>query len=139
MFAEGPINIGEVAKLAPATRDPIISPQRTECPMPDSQQKPRVVDNPDVSEVYVNKTIGCSFDGGAISVLLGCSRVVPERLDTMPGQDQPPPVYVTGRLALSPAAAVELINSLNGILAAISNAPNSPISAFPDTGSAKPN
>jgi hypothetical protein len=109
--------------------------------MPDSPQKPRVADNPDVSEVYVNKTIGCSFDGGAISVLLGCSRVVPERLDTMPEQDQPPPVYVTGRLALSPAAAVELINSLNGILAAISNAPNSPISAFPGGGggSAKPN
>jgi three-Cys-motif partner protein len=93
-------------------------------------------------EAYVKtrlKTIGCSFDGGAISVLLGCSRVVPERLDTMPEQDQPPPVYVTGRLALSPAAAVELINSLNGILAAISNAPNGPISAFPGGGSAKPN
>jgi hypothetical protein len=57
----------------------------------------------------------------------------------MPEQDQPPPVYVTERLALSPAAAVELINSLNGILAAISNAPNSPISAFPGGGSAKPN
>ncbi len=107
--------------------------------MPDNPEKPRVVDNPDVSEVYVNKTIGCSFDGGAISVLVGCSRVVPEYLDTMPEQDQPPPVYVTGRLALSPAAAVELINSLNGILAAISNAPNSPISAFPGGGSAKPN
>jgi hypothetical protein len=110
-----------------------------EYPMPDSPLKPRVVDNPDVSEVYVNKTIGCSFDGGAISVLVGCSRVVPECLDTMPAQDHPPPVYVTGRLALSPAAAVELINSLNGILAAISNAPNSPISAFPGGGSAKPN
>jgi hypothetical protein len=125
--------------VAPAFADPIILRQRTECPMPDNPHKPRVVDNPDVNEIYVNKTIGCSFDGGAISVLLGCSRVVPERLDTMPEQDQPPPVYVTGRLALSPAAAVELINSLNGILAAISNAPNSPISAFPGGGSAKPN
>ena len=106
--------------------------------MPEGSQKSRIVDNPDVSEVYVNKTIGCSFDGGAISILLGCSRVVPERLDAMPGQDRGPNVYVTGRLALSPAAAVELINALNGILAAISKAPNSPISAFPG-GSAKPN
>ena len=92
-----------------------------------------------MSEVYVNKTIGCSLDGGAISVLVGCSRVVPERLDTMPEQDQPPPVYVTGRLALSPAAAVELINSLNGILAAISRRSEQPDLRLSGGGSAKPN
>jgi hypothetical protein len=46
--------------------------------MSDNPQKPRVVDNPDMSEAYVNKTIGCSFDAGVISVLLGCFRVVPE-------------------------------------------------------------
>jgi hypothetical protein len=39
---------------------------------------PRGMDNPDVSEVYVNKAIGCPFDGGGISVLLGCFRVAPE-------------------------------------------------------------
>jgi hypothetical protein len=108
-------------------------------PMADHPNKPRVVDNPDVGEIYVNKTIGCSYDGGAISVLLGCSRIVPGRLDARLEEDQLPAVHVTGRLALSPAAAVELINTLNGILAAISRAPNSPISEFPGTIPPKPN
>jgi hypothetical protein len=39
-------------------------------PMSDGPQKPRVVDNPDVGELYANKTIGASFDGGGITVLL---------------------------------------------------------------------
>jgi hypothetical protein len=107
--------------------------------MADHLQKPRVVDNPDVAEIYVNKTIGCSYDGSAISVLLGCSRVVPGRLDAKLEEDQLPAVHVTGRLALSPAAAVELMNTLNGILAAISKAPNSPMSAFPGATPPKPN
>jgi hypothetical protein len=97
--------------------------------MSDGPQKPRVVDNPDVGELYANKTIGASFDGGGITVLLGCSRVVPELVDTPPERSEPPAVYVTGRLTLSPAAAVELMNALNGILAALSNAPDSPISS----------
>jgi hypothetical protein len=106
--------------------------------MADHLPKPRVVDNPDVGEIYVNKTIGASFDGGAISVLLGCSRIVPGRLDAKL-EENLPAVHVTGRLALSPAAAVELINTLNGILAAISKTPNSPVSEFPGTPPPKPN
>jgi len=37
-----------------------------------------------------------------------------------PPEGEPPPVFVTGRLALTQAAAVELANALNGILAEIS-------------------
>src|SRR5450759_145187 len=87
--------------------------------MAGDQQKPRIVDNPQVSEIYVNKTIGASFDGGTISLTLGCTRMLPEQLGTPPRQDQPPTVHVTGRIALSPSAAVELANALNGILADI--------------------
>jgi hypothetical protein len=107
-------------------------------PMSDGPQKPRVVDNPDVGELYANKTIGASFDGGGITVLLGCSRVIPELVDAPLERNEPPAVYVTGRLTLSPAAAVELMNALNGILAALSQAPNSPISNS-SGGSTKPN
>ena len=107
-------------------------------PMSDGPQKPRVVDNPDVGELYANKTIGASFDGGGITVLLGCSRVIPELVDTPLERNEPPAVYVTGRLTLSPAAAVELMNALNGILAALSNTPNSPI-ASSDRPPSKPN
>ena len=92
--------------------------------MAGAQQKPQIVDNPDIREIYVNKTIGVSFDGGTVGLTLGCTRLLPERLDTPPRQDQPPAVYVTGRLALSPSAAVELANALNGILADISKKPD---------------
>jgi hypothetical protein len=106
--------------------------------MSDGPQKPRVVDNPDVGEIYANKTIGASFDGGGITVLLGCSRVVPEFVDAPPERSEPPAVYVTGRLTLSPAAAVELMNALNGILAALSDAQDSRISSF-NRAPSKPN
>jgi hypothetical protein len=107
--------------------------------MAGNQQKPRIIDNPDVREFYVSKIIGSSFDGAVISLLLGCTRVIPDRLDTPP-QNQSPAVYVTGRVALSPAAAVELANSLNGILATLAKSPNSPISSFsPGTDFSKPN
>jgi hypothetical protein len=106
--------------------------------MSDDSHKPRVIDNPDVGEIYANKTIGASFDGGGISVLVGCSRVIPDFIDTSVQRNEPPSVYVTGRLTLSPSAAVELMNALNGILAALSQAPNSPISSS-SGGSTKPN
>jgi hypothetical protein len=106
--------------------------------MSDDSRKPRVIDNPDVGEIYANKTIGASFDGGGISVLVGCSRVIPDFIDTSVQRNEPPSVYVTGRLTLSPSAAVELMNALNGILAALSQAPNSPISSS-SGGSTKPN
>ena len=96
--------------------------------MAGNQQKPRVVDNPNVQETYVNKTIGASFDGSAISLILGCTRVVPEKLDTLPRQDQPPSVYVTGRIVLSPAAGAELANALNGILTEISRSQKASLS-----------
>ena len=92
--------------------------------MADFPQKPRIIDNPAIVETYVNKTIGVSFDGGSVGVTLGCTRVLPERLDTLPRQDQPPAVHVVGRIALTPSAAVELANALNGILADIAKKPD---------------
>jgi hypothetical protein len=94
--------------------------------MSGNQQKPRIVDNPGVREIYINKTIGASYDGGTISITLGCTRMLPEQLDTLPRQDQPPAVYVTGRVALTPSAAVELANALNGILTDIAKKQSTP-------------
>lgn len=84
-----------------------------------SQQKMRIVDEIGSREIYVNKVIDSTFDGAAIGVTLGCIRVVPQQLDT----SVPPVVYVTGRLSLSQVAARELVDRLNGILAAISKGP----------------
>jgi hypothetical protein len=96
--------------------------------MSDGPERPRVVDNPNVSEIYANRAIGTSFDGGGISILFGCSRVIPEFVDSLPQKNEQPSVFVTGRLTLSPAGAVELMNQLNQILAVLTNAQNSPIS-----------
>jgi hypothetical protein len=94
--------------------------------MANEPPKPRIIDNPDAREIYVNKVIGCSFDGATVGVTLGCTRVVPERLDTPPAQGHTSAIYVTGRLTLSPAAAAELVNGLNGMLAAISKTTSKP-------------
>lgn len=94
----------------------------------------RVIDNLKASEVYVNK-IDYSFDGGAITDLLECSRGAPECLDTMWGQDQLPPVYVTRRSALSSITAAELANRRIEILAAIFQGAEQP---NPLRGAARP-
>src|SRR5258705_1479457 len=88
--------------------------------MTDIQPKPRrIEDDPHVLEVYGNKLINVSYDGGAVVVTVGAARFVPERIDDASQQSQQPVVHVTARLALSPAAAVELVNALNNILGAI--------------------
>ncbi len=89
--------------------------------MAENKPKAAIIDNPQTSEIYVNKIIGTLFDGATVGVTLGCTRVIPERIDTAPSD--PPAVHVAGRLSLTPAAAAELVKALNGILAAISKGP----------------
>jgi hypothetical protein len=80
--------------------------------------KPRVVDNAAVGELYANKVISTSFDGGALILTIGVTRIIPDRIDDVPNPaNMPTPrVHVSGRIALSPAAAVEAINGLTGLL-----------------------
>jgi hypothetical protein len=89
--------------------------------MVENEQKLTIIDDPSAIEAYVNKIVGVSFDGATVGVTLGCVRVVPERLDTSPSK--PAAAYVAGRLSLTPTAAAELVNGLNGILTAISKGP----------------
>lgn len=83
-----------------------------------TNQKPQmaVVDDPSVREVYTNKVIGTTFDGGALSITLGVGRFVPKMTDDAPTQGTLPAVHVTARLSLSPSAAVELANALTTML-----------------------
>jgi hypothetical protein len=80
--------------------------------------KPRVVDNAAVGELYANKVISTTFDGGSLILTVGVTRVLPNRIDDVPDPSNMavPSVHVTGRIALSPAAAVEAINGLSGLL-----------------------
>jgi hypothetical protein len=87
--------------------------------MADTQQKPRIEDDPRVLEVFGNKLVSTSFDGGAVVITIGTARFLPERIDDVPQQGQQPAIRVTARLALSPPAAIELANALNNILRAM--------------------
>ena len=90
--------------------------------MNEKKSKFRINDNAAVGEVYCNKFLGSVFDGGAVSLTFGAFRMVPEKTGEGPSPGQQPQVYVTHRLSLSPAAAVELISGLNSILSSLEKA-----------------
>lgn len=90
--------------------------------MTEQKQKFRIHDNPAIGEVYVNKFIGSFFDGGAVTLTFGTIRLVTEKTDEGPREGSQPAVYITHRLSLSPSAAVELINGLNTVLSALTQA-----------------
>jgi hypothetical protein len=97
--------------------------------MADIHQKLRIEDDPYVLEVYGNKLVSTSFDGGAVVITIGAARILPERIDEVPQQGRQPIVHVTARLALSPSAAVELRNALNDILSAMTKRASTPEAA----------
>ena len=88
--------------------------------MADAPKKFDIIDNPSVCELYANKLIATSFDGGAVSVTLGTTRLMPEKGGESPKKDKPASVHVTARLALSPGGAVELANALGAMLKTLS-------------------
>jgi hypothetical protein len=78
------------------------------------KQAAQIVDDTSVREIYVNKLVSAAFDGACVSVTFGVARVVP-----LGGQEANEPsanVHVTTRLALSPAAAVDLTKNLGKML-----------------------
>jgi len=94
--------------------------------MADIQQKAKIEDDPSVLEVYSNKLVSTSFDGGAVVVTMGTARIFRGRIDEMPPRGQQPVIHVTARLALSPSAAVELRNALDNVLGAMRRAAPAP-------------
>jgi hypothetical protein len=57
--------------------------------MAEAKQKFKIIDNPSVGELYANKLITASFDGGAVAITLGTSRFLPEQGGESPSQDKP--------------------------------------------------
>ncbi len=90
--------------------------------MTDQHRGLRIVDNPEISEIYADTLIGTTFAGGAVCLSLGTTKIMPDRMNEAPKDGNPPSVYVTNRIALSPKAAAEVINALNNILGAIKTA-----------------
>jgi hypothetical protein len=68
----------------------------------------QVKDDPCIAEIYANKLIAASFDGGAVVITFGVTRFVPANRAEFPKRGRNLPVHVTGRLAISPVGAVEV-------------------------------
>jgi hypothetical protein len=98
-------------------------------------QNLRIIDNPYIGELYANKLIATSFDGGAVVITLGATRFVPEQSAKAPKEGTLPPVHVTARLALSPAGAMELANALNSMLKTLRQMQEEAAAAKPGKGS----
>jgi hypothetical protein len=88
--------------------------------MADKPQKLKIIDNPSVAESYANKLIATSFDGGAVVITLGATRLQLDSNGKGSKEAAHTPVHVTARLAISPAGAVELANALNTLLKTLS-------------------
>ena len=78
------------------------------------RQAAQIVDDPTVKEIYVNKLVSATFDGACVSITFGVARVLP--LGSKEASEASADVHVTTRLALSPAAAVDLTKNLGKML-----------------------
>lgn len=91
-----------------------------------AKQKLRIIDDPSVKEVYGDTFISSGFDGGAMVITVGVTRFVPRRISETPKDGEHPDIHVTGRLAISPQAAVDLANGLNKMLAVLTQRAKAP-------------
>lgn len=76
-----------------------------------------IIDDPSVRESVATNALGGLLSDNTLFVTLGAQRIVPETTGAAPGRT--PVVQVTTRLALTPTAAVELVNLLSGLLSAV--------------------
>jgi|SRR5688572_9905791 orotidine-5'-phosphate decarboxylase len=81
-----------------------------------TKQRFKIVDIPEVPETYANQFIAAGFDGSSVSVTLGTSRFVPEKMGEGLKEGSQPQVFVTTRLTISAPAAIEFVTNLTGML-----------------------
>jgi hypothetical protein len=84
--------------------------------MADGKPKLRIVDNPAVQTVFADTFISAQADSSAMRVVCGETRFLPGRVGEGPKDGEHPSVHVTMRLALTPTATIELVNSLTKLL-----------------------
>ncbi len=85
--------------------------------MTEKQPTFRIKDDPAITETYANKVVSTMFDGHAVVVTFGSGRIVPERTEEQPKEGAT--ICVNCRIALSPPAAIELVNSINNMMKAV--------------------
>lgn len=86
--------------------------------MADTPKKFRIKDDPTVRELYSSHLCACAFDGANVSITFGALRMIPERAGEPPKSGSGDvSVYINSRIALSPNAAVELMQTLQTLVA----------------------
>jgi hypothetical protein len=70
--------------------------------------------------VLANKIVSTMFDGHAVVITFGCGRILPERTEEQPKEGAT--ICVNCRIALSPPAAIELVNSIKNMMTAVQDA-----------------
>ena len=103
--------------------------------MAEEAPKFEVIDNASVTESYANRLISASFDGGSVVMTLGVMRF--GQGPQNPKDGPPPPVHVTARLVMPPAAAVDVMNVLNKLLSTMSQIQRDNAASKPDTAKAE--
>jgi|SRR5882672_6546261 len=91
-------------------------------------QAPKIIDRPDVADVYASRIIAITYDGGPIVVTLGALRMIPARLGE-PVLPADTTIHVVQRIVLSQPAAAELVNMIQGLMNTVilgQSAPPSP-------------
>jgi hypothetical protein len=81
----------------------------------EQKQKPRIIDDPAVAEAYSNRLVSITFEGGAVVLTLGVTRM---------GLDgaQQPAVKVNSRIVLTAPLALELERGLAKLRTALAQA-----------------
>lgn len=81
--------------------------------MDPNSQTFKIIDDPSVKPIFINKAITVQLDaGGTIFLTLGDTRFIPPET-VQPGMTaQIPAAYVTTRLAISPMGAAEIVQAL---------------------------
>jgi hypothetical protein len=95
--------------------------------MADKQPSFRVNDDFAVTEIYANKIVSAAFDGHAVVITFGSGRILPERTDDQPKGGTT--ICVNCRVALSPPAALELINTINNLMTSVQKAQATKVAA----------
>jgi hypothetical protein len=85
--------------------------------MADKQPSFRIKDDFAVTEIYANKIVSAAFDGHAVMITFGSGRILPERTDDQSKEGAT--ICVNCRVALSPPAALELINTINNLMTSV--------------------
>lgn len=103
-----------------------------ETPRPARQGSVRYIDRPELAEVFADAIHALSFDGQSLRIEFGVTRLD----ETVQGAPPSGRRYPACRLVLTPGAAVELINRMQQVAAALTRAGVLKVAPGPDAPAA---